>query len=66
LLGEYESPNGSNFIVRHVTTGEEGSDEYANSNYYNSMSANSIRPNNFVFVTPFWEKNMFSVETTAT
>uniref|UniRef100_A0A804LRA0 TF-B3 domain-containing protein n=1 Tax=Zea mays TaxID=4577 RepID=A0A804LRA0_MAIZE len=63
---KYESPNSSNFIVRHVATGKEGTDdEYANSNYYYSLSANRlgdeekeeiiglapIRPNNPVFVT---------------
>jgi hypothetical protein len=66
LSGKYESPNASNFIVRHVATGKEGNnDEYANSNYYYSLSANRlgdeekeeiiglapIRPNNPVFVT---------------
>jgi hypothetical protein len=66
LSGEYESPKDSNFIVKHVATGEEDSDDgYANSNYYYSMFANrlrdeekeeiiglaSVRPNNPAFVT---------------
>ncbi|CAD6269571.1 unnamed protein product [Miscanthus lutarioriparius] len=62
---EYESPNANNFIVKHVATGEEDSDDgYANSNYYSKFANRlrdeekeeiidlaSIRPNNPVFVT---------------
>lgn len=44
MSGETESQNTSNFTAKHLSVGEEDSDdEYANSNYYYSMFANRLR-----------------------
>ncbi|CAN6348279.1 unnamed protein product [Urochloa humidicola] len=70
---ESESPNTSNFVVKHSAIGEEDSDdEYANSNFYYSICANrlrddekveiigltSIEPNNPAFVTVLMKKHI--------
>ncbi|CAN6343570.1 unnamed protein product [Urochloa humidicola] len=70
---ESESPNTSNFVVKHSAIGEEDSDdEYANSNIYYSVCANrlrddekveiigltSIRLNNPAFVTILMKKHI--------